>query len=311
MTILQVNQLTKIYNGHTAVHPLDFSFEANRCIALLGPNGAGKTTTLRMLAGLLAPTSGTIQFTGLNGGTDRRQWIGYLPQYPVFYDWMTGKEFLMHCGQLAFLSKAEADIRSEDLLKRMRLETARNKRISGYSGGMKQRLGIAQAIIHKPKLLLLDEPVSSLDPIGRREILTLLESLKKEMAILFSTHILTDAEEVSDELLLLDRGRLIEAGSMKKLRGKYQTTKIELAFQNDVAHYQEKLQNLPGILEVQINRDMLHVDATDISVARTVILQAAAKENWPLTSFVINRTSLEDMFVKVVDQHATMDHSIS
>src|SRR5699024_2191951 len=214
MALLTVNNLTKTYDKQRAVHDVSFQFQRGKCIALIGPNGAGKTTILRTLAGLIKPTSGTIHFSQMNSNNDFRSFIGYLPQFPVFYSWMTGKEFLIYSGELALLSKDEATERAKQLLEKVGIAHAKNKRIGNYSGGMKQRLGIAQAIIHQPKLLMMDEPVSSLDPIGRREVLTLMEELKEDMTILFSTHILTDADEVSDELLLLHEGRMVESGSM-------------------------------------------------------------------------------------------------
>ncbi|MEC5424150.1 ABC transporter ATP-binding protein [Virgibacillus sp. C22-A2] len=301
MTILKVTNLSKEYDGVSAVKNISFEFTSGKCISLIGPNGAGKTTILRTLAGLLKPSSGKVTFTEMKQQADIRLLIGYLPQHPVFYSWMTGKEFLVYSAQLAFLTKEEANKRAEYLLERVGIAEAKNKRIGKYSGGMKQRLGIAQAIIHKPKLLMLDEPVSSLDPIGRREVLILMEELKKEMTILFSTHILSDADEVSDELLLLRDGEIVEAGTMDKLRRKYQTAKIELVFQNNLEYYKDKIDTMPAITSTNIERGKLHVTAADITQARKEILQAAAVENWPITDFTLNRASLEDMFMKVVN----------
>ncbi|SET71062.1 ABC-2 type transport system ATP-binding protein [Oceanobacillus limi] len=301
MALLTVQNLSKKYQNKTAVHNVSFSFPHGKCIALIGPNGAGKTTILRTLAGLLSPTSGTIQFENKKSNTDVRGMIGYLPQYPVFHGWMTGKEFLVYSGELALLPKSEAKHRADELLERIGIsKEASKERISRYSGGMKQRLGIAQAIIHKPMLLILDEPVSSLDPIGRREVLTLMEELKQEMSILFSTHILSDADEISDELLLLRQGEIVEAGAMQELRQKYQTAKIEIGFEHSLEDYKGKIEAIPEVNESKIDRDILHVTASDIAIARQKILAAAAKENWPLTTFTINRASLEDMFMKVV-----------
>src|SRR5690625_4801738 len=144
MTLLSVKNLTKKYQSHTAVNNVSFQFQSGKCVALIGPNGAGKTTILRTLAGLLKPTTGIIQFSHMNGNQDFRSFIGYLPQYPVFYTWMTGKEFLIYSGQLAFLPKAEATKRADELLKKVGIADAKDRRISKYSGGMKQRLGIAQ-----------------------------------------------------------------------------------------------------------------------------------------------------------------------
>lgn len=300
MDLLTVSNLTKKYDSKTVVNNVSFAFQPGRCIALIGPNGAGKTTILKTLTGLLKPTKGTITFADMKRDADIRKFIGYLPQYPVFYAWMTGKEFLIYCAQLAFIPKYEAEERADELLERVGIQDAGNKRIAKYSGGMKQRLGIAQAIIHKPKLLMLDEPVSSLDPIGRREVLTLMEELKKDMTILFSTHILSDADEVSDELILLNQGKIVESGSMIELRRTYQTDKIELAFQGDSIAYQAEINELSAVANSHLERNVLHVTATDISQARQEILKAASSENWPLTSFTLNQASLEDMFMKVV-----------
>lgn len=300
MALLTVSDLTKEYDGNLVVNHINFQFQPRKCVALIGPNGAGKTTTLRMLSGLIKPTSGTVTFKGIEQNEDIRKYIGYLPQYPVFYSWMSGKEFLVYVGRLAYLSKEEAVKRSETLLERVGLKGAINKRIGKYSGGMKQRLGIAQVMIHHPKLLMLDEPVSSLDPIGRRDVLTLMDELKKDMAILFSTHILSDADEVSDELLLLHEGQIVESGSMDELRQKYQTAEIELGFQDDIVNYQVAVDNLPSVKRCYMDRNLLHVTANDIFKARKEILTVAANEDWPLTSYTIDRTSLEDMFMKVV-----------
>ncbi|WP_164670013.1 ABC transporter ATP-binding protein [Virgibacillus doumboii] len=301
MTLLTVNNLTKKFNGKPVVNQVSFRFQSGKCIALIGPNGAGKTTTLRMLSGLIKLSGGSVTFAEMNKTDDNRKYIGYLPQYPVFYSWMTGKEFLVYVGQLAHLSKEKAVKRAESLLERVGLTEAKNLRIGKYSGGMKQRLGIAQAIIHHPKLLMLDEPVSSLDPIGRREVLTLMEELKEDMTILFSTHILGDADEVSDELVLLHDGRIVESGSMDELRRKYQTSKIELGFQEEAENYQAKIENLSSVENCYLERAAIHVTAKDIDLARKEILTAAVNEEWPLTDFSVSRASLEDMFMKVVN----------
>lgn len=301
MSLLTVNNLTKKYGSKTVVDHISFEFGHNKCIALIGPNGAGKTTTLRALSGLLRPSDGTIQFENQKKNHDIRDKIGYLPQYPAFHTWMTGKEFLVYSGKLAKLPKDEANKRADELLKIVGIsEEAKNERIGRYSGGMKQRLGIAQAIIHRPKLLILDEPVASLDPLGRREVLVLMEKLKEEMTILFSTHILNDAEEVSDELILLHQGQIIESGSIAELRKKYQTTIIELQVEGDLNLYQEKLNKLETIISTKLERNTLFITASEVKSARDEILATATKENWPITTFSINQASLEDMFMRVV-----------
>ncbi|MFS0674631.1 ATP-binding cassette domain-containing protein [Ornithinibacillus sp. 179-J 7C1 HS] len=301
MALLKVEQLTKKYGAKTVVDKISFEFGHNQCIALIGPNGAGKTTTLRTLSGLLKPSAGTIQFENKEKNQDIRDKIGYLPQYPAFHTWMTGREFLIYSGKLAKLTKEDATKRADELLKVVGIsDEAKNERIARYSGGMKQRLGIAQAIIHEPKLLILDEPVASLDPLGRREVLILMKKLKENMTILFSTHILNDAEEVSDELLLLNQGHIIESGSIAELRKKYQTTVIELQVEDDINLYQEKLDSLDYVDNTKIERNTLFITVSDVKVARDEILSIATKETWPITRFSINQASLEDMFMRVV-----------
>lgn len=299
MAILTVKNVSKKYGSQTVVDDISFDLESNKCIALIGPNGAGKTTTLRMLTGLIKQSSGSISFLS-SEQKDFRFCTGYLPQYPVFYNWMTGFEYLIFCAKLAYIDKKEARSRALNLLDKVGLTEAKNKRIGSYSGGMKQRLGIAQAIIHQPKLVILDEPVSALDPLGRREVLTLMEELKQEMTILFSTHILNDADEISDELLLLHEGKIIEAGSMQRLRNKYQSDTIELEFEKGTENYISDIQALETVLAVTSNKHTIHVSVTEINSARKEILEAATKNNWPLVNFTIKRASLEDMFMKAV-----------
>lgn len=302
MSLVHVQDLTKRFDAQPVVDRLSFSLEKGKCVSLLGPNGAGKTTTLRMLSGLMKPTSGTVSFEGMQGHTDIRSLIGYLPQYPVFHNWMTGAEFLTYAGRLSHLSKKEAVTRADDLLKRVGIYEAKNRRIGQYSGGMKQRLGIAQAMIHRPKLIILDEPVSSLDPIGRREVLNLIEELKEETTILFSTHILSDAEEVSDELILLHNGTLLHSGTLEALRDTHAVNRIALRFESHPESYLEAIEALPEVTRVERNGDTLLVEVRDLAVGRSSILKTAASQHWPLTSFEYGRLSLEELFMKVVNE---------
>ncbi|MEH6990317.1 ABC transporter ATP-binding protein [Cytobacillus firmus] len=299
MPVVSITNLKKKFKDQEVIKGLDFQLSEGKCIALLGANGAGKTTTLKMLAGLVKPDSGTIVYEG-GEKADFRRLIGYLPQFPVFYEWMTGREFLEYAGQLAGLPKAEAKDRAAELLKLTGISEAKNRRIGKYSGGMKQRLGIAQAIIHRPKLVMLDEPVSALDPFGRREVLELLNRLKKETAILFSTHILNDAEEICDEILFLHGGELIESGTLADLRTRHQQSKIDLVFKANTEEYAEEISMIPLVSSIEVNGDRASFLVKDIEDARNVFLTEIAKRKWPLVKFEISRTSLEDVFMKVV-----------
>lgn len=299
---LLIENLTKKFNQQVAVNNVSFQLKSGQCIALLGANGAGKTTTLRMLAGLLTPTSGEIKFDGSQNGVDIRSKIGYLPQHPAFYGWMTGKEFLVYVGRLANLTKLEAENRADHLLEQVGISDAKNKRIGKYSGGMRQRLGIAQALIHKPSMIMLDEPVSALDPIGRREVLTLLQELKQDTTILFSTHILNDAEEISDGLLLIHQGQLVEQGSLAELREKYQKQKIELSFKEVDDQMIEQLNQLSSIVEISQDRDQLNCIVNNVDLAREQILSKTLDSGWQMTNFTVSRATLEDMFMEVVNK---------
>jgi ABC-2 type transport system ATP-binding protein len=269
---------------------------------LVGPNGAGKTTTLIMLSGLMKPTAGEISFEGIPKNADIRAFIGYLPQHPVFYDWMTGKEFLDYVGRLAGLTKAEARNRTLELLELVGIMDAKNKRISKFSGGMRQRLGIAQALIHRPKLIMLDEPVSALDPIGRREVLQLLQHLKKETTVLFSTHILNDAEEVCDEILFLHNGVLVEGGTMEELRDKHQQAKIDFAFRENTEDYVKSFLEKGFVKSYTLEGNQASLFVENLEEAKLSILKEVVEHNLPLVKFEISRTSLEDVFMKVVQK---------
>lgn len=302
MTVVKITGLKKQFHSLEVIKGLDFELTKGTCAALLGANGAGKTTTLQMLSGLMRPTSGQITFSGLKEGEDFRKMIGYLPQHAVFYEWMSGREFLEYAGKLAGLQKQDAKERSAELLELVGIADAKNRRIGKYSGGMKQRLGIAQAIIHRPKLVMLDEPVSALDPFGRREVLELLGQLKKETTILFSTHILNDAEEVCDEILFLHNGKIVESGSMDDLRDKHQQAKIDLMFRGNIELYVEQLSPLIDIQSVTYEGNKASIFVEKVENAKKIILQEAVEKEWPLMKFEISRTSLEDVFMKVVQK---------
>ncbi|ARI78325.1 ABC transporter ATP-binding protein [Halobacillus mangrovi] len=306
--MISVTNLTKIYDKQPAVDDVSFTLEKGKCIALLGPNGAGKTTTIRMMAGLISPSNGNVELQDLKV-KDIRAHIGYLPQHPHFHSWMTGKEFLMYVGRLAHLSTKDAAARSEELLKRVGISDAKNRRIGKYSGGMKQRLGIAQALIHNPKLLMLDEPVSALDPIGRRDVLDLMEELKHETTILYSTHILSDAEEASDEILLMHKGRIVESGPLENVKKKHQVDKVSVRFSEQTEVYLKELEALDFVTRSETHKQTIHLYVTDIEAARDKILSLASQHKWPLQHFEIGQTKLEDLFMKVVNSDA-MDDSI-
>lgn len=299
MELLKASDLVKRFGNTNAVNGINFHIEEGRCVSLLGPNGAGKTTTLKMLSGLLEPTSGSIDFKG-EEAKDLRPFIGYLPQYPAFYNWMSGKEFLVFAGQLAKLNRKEAEKRSEELLERMGLTNAKKRKIGGYSGGMKQRLGLAQALIHRPKLLILDEPVSALDPLGRREVLDMMREIKKETTILFSTHVLHDAEEISDDILIMHAGDIVISGSLGSVMEEYRQPILQIEFESQAADWLKSIASYSFVSEVNIQGNKTSIVLKDMVNGRQTLLKDIVDRKLPIRKFEISQTTLEDLFMKVV-----------
>ncbi len=305
MSRLSVTQLSKKFGIRQAVKEISFELEEGGCTALLGPNGAGKTTTLRMLAGLLSPTSGSVMIDGQATSeiTSRNQ-IGYLPQHPSFYGWMTGKEYVVYAAGLSGMTGKQAKSEADIILEKVGLEEAAKRRISGYSGGMKQRLGLAQALVHRPRLLLLDEPVSALDPLGRREVMDLLQQLRQETTILLSTHVLHDAEEVCDRIIMLRNGEVVERGNIFELSSKYRqpllTVQVETDPEGEALAWLHSFRHRNFVKEFEVRGDTALLTVSDIGTARDVLLREAGNQSMPLLRFEAGATSLEDMFMKVV-----------
>lgn len=301
-SLMQVRNLCKSYGKHMSVGDISFDIKKGRCIALLGPNGAGKTTTLRMLAGLLAPTSGAISFEGSAPGADYRQQLGYLPQSPAFYGWMSAEEYMSFAAKLSGMRSRETSARIAEVLELVGLKQDARRRIAGYSGGMKQRLGLAQALVHRPRILLLDEPVSALDPIGRREIMELLRDIRQETTVIFSTHVLHDAEEICDDIILLNQGGIAEQGTLEELRARYRVPVIRLRVENQESALQwlQSVADKPFVTEGQAAGGEAYFNVDDVSEARRVIIGEAAALGIPLLHFETGSSTLEDLFMRVV-----------
>lgn len=232
MNMLTLSHVSKRFGSHTIIHDLSFQVPENTIYGFIGQNGAGKTTTMKMILGLYRTDAGTIQVNGKTvtyGQTKTNRWIGYLPDVPEFYGYMTPIEYLKLCGEITGMPSAQIKSRIPELLELVGLEKA-DKRIQGFSRGMKQRLGIAQALLNQPKLLICDEPTSALDPIGRKEIIDILQSVKNKTTVLFSTHILSDVERICDEIGLLNNGTLALQGSLEEIRSLRKSDGFEIEF---------------------------------------------------------------------------------
>lgn len=218
---LVLDRVAKQYGSKTAVESLSVSLKPG-VIGLLGANGAGKTTLMRMICGILKPTSGTVCFVSENESLDAseemyRDILGYLPQDFGYYPNFTGKEYIMYIAALKGLDKSVAKRKCAELLKTVNLEQVANKKIKTYSGGMKQRLGIAQAVINEPKILILDEPTAGLDPKERVRFRNLIAGLGKDSIVVLSTHIVSDVEHIADRILMMKDGQFIFDGTLDEV----------------------------------------------------------------------------------------------
>lgn len=296
MISLQVENLTKQFGNQKAVDNLSFELQQNTATALIGPNGAGKTTTLSMLTGLLNPSKGTVLMPDVK---DIRKAIGFLPQYPQYFSWMTALEYVEMAARLSEVPAKEAKLKSQKMLEFVGLGDALGKKTVTFSGGMKQRLGIAQALVHEPKLVLLDEPVSALDPVGRREIMNLLKDIQQKTTILYSTHILNDAEEMTDQVLFLRAGQLVEQGSLTDVRARYDEPKYKIEFRN--AREAQKFADIQG-LKTQVRNNTAYVDLIDESPSMQQLLVHLTENQFDVTRVERVTTSLEEIFMKVAQK---------
>ena len=209
---LSIDRLTKQYQNKIAVDRISLRLNTG-IYGLLGANGAGKTTLMRMVCGILKPTSGTITLDGIDVSEERyRSMLGYLPQDFGYYPEFTGEDFLLYMAALKGMRKPQARRKTVELLKLVSLHDVAKKKIKTYSGGMKQRLGIAQALLNQPKLLVLDEPTAGLDPKERVRFRDLIKDLGKDSIVLLSTHIVSDIEHIADDILMMKSGQLIYQG---------------------------------------------------------------------------------------------------
>ena len=312
---IRARGLAKRYGSIQALDGLDLDVPAGSVFGLLGPNGAGKTTTIRILTGLAVATAGSATVAGVAVGLDRtdlHRQIGYLDQDPRFYPWMRGRELLELAGGLSGIPSAELRARVDATLARTGLAAAANRRIAGWSGGMRQRLGIAQALIHEPRVVFLDEPVSSLDPEGRRDLLELIEGLRGETTVILSTHVLADVERVCDRVAILDRGRLVTEGSLEDLLETHARPIYRLVVEPHQDAAVAGLVDRLGAAAWATNTStepggVIRVAVADPAAASEAILPIVVEGGVRLASFERARPTLEDVFLELVGPPAPDD----
>lgn len=298
MDILTLSHVSKRFGTHQVIDDLSFKVPENTIYGFIGENGAGKTTTMKMILGLYQADAGLIQVNGENvtyGQTNTNRYVGYLPDVPEFYGYMTPTEYLKLCGEITGIPVKQMKSRIPELLELVGLEKS-NKRIQGFSRGMKQRLGIAQALLNQPKLLICDEPTSALDPIGRKEIIDILQSVKNQTTVIFSTHILSDVERICDEVGLLHNGKLALQGKLEEIRKLRRSDGFEVEFRNeeDTKRFETIYAGSKHIGKTQL----LYAGKTEIDMSAAMKL-LYDNQIYPL-KIEMREPTLESLFMEVV-----------
>lgn len=297
---IAVRNLTKRFGAATALNQVDLTVPTGSVFGFLGPNGAGKTTMLRILTGLASPSAGSARLLDRTPhDPELRARIGFLPDVPGFYGWMTAPEFLRFAGRLFGLDGRELGERIDGLLDLAGLGGV-TTRIGGYSRGMKQRLGMAQALINAPELLLLDEPTSALDPIGRREVLEMIGSLKGRTTVFFSTHILGDVERVCDTVAILDRGRVAVNAPVAELKRRSASDRLTIEIDGSVAGFLNAIRGAPWLGTAEEDGNTARLRVSDLTAAMRAVPQVIAAHGLGLKRFEVDEASLEDVFVSIV-----------
>jgi len=307
LTAISARNLSKYYGPIKALDKLNLEVPENVVFGFLGPNGAGKTTTVKLLTGFTHPTSGEAWVAGEkvgDGNLNLKAKTGFAPDVPAFYDWMSGQDFLKYIGELHHLSPTEIKSRSAEVLELVELEKAAKRRVGGYSRGMRQRLGIAQALINRPKVLFMDEPTSALDPIGRKEILELILRLRQNATVFMSTHILSDVERVCDSVGIVDKGRLLTVSTVAALQKQYARSVFEMEFTENAAGFVETLKKIGWLADAAMDmsngKPLVHVRALEIERARKELPRLISESGLTLERYELRLPSLEDIFMEIV-----------
>ncbi len=307
---VHTQDLTKTYGEVRALTKLDLKVPERSIFGLLGPNGAGKTTTIRLLLGLIKPTSGKGTILGEDierQSVEVRKRVGYLAQIPSYYTYMTAREILLF--KLRFYHKGDKtalERRVQDTLELVELADKADRPIRGFSGGERQRLGIAQAWVHEPELLILDEPAANLDPMGRRDVLNLMAKLRERSTIIYSTHILNDVQHISDTVAILRKGELLAQAPMRELLGGSGVIQYEVVVRGPYQEAYERIKGMPWVTAVTLTQNdtltTIEVSVTDDKIAEEQLPKLAlGGGEVVLASFERKKLELEDVFMQIVE----------
>ena len=318
--MITVTELTKKYARHTAVDHVSFEVQKGQIVGFLGPNGAGKTTTMRMLTCFLPPTSGQATVAGfdvLEQPFEVKKRIGYLPETPPLYPEMRTAEYLAFVGSLKGLTGAELTKRVEYVLDRCSVADVRDKLLGKLSKGYRQRVGLAQAIIHNPDVLILDEPTSGLDPKQINETRDLIKSLAGDHTIILSTHILTEVEQTCQYVLIINKGKLVVKDSVNNLQNRARGAEsllVEVAGRNgdvDSTSVQRRLELIPGVSRVVFkekvqNRAAFEVESRKDGFVRGDLARTIVESGWDLNELRPTAVSLEEIFLQLTGEPAAV-----
>jgi ABC-2 type transport system ATP-binding protein len=305
MLAIKTEGLTKMYGDYKAVNNLNLSIKQGEVYGFIGKNGAGKTTTIHMLLSLIHRDSGIIkvmdQIVDFSNISYKRV-IGFVPDVPVFPSYMTALDYLRYVAEIFGLKREDLKEHLHSLLTFVELED-NHKKISQYSRGMKQRLAIAQALVHDPDILIMDEPTSALDPIGRKSVMNIIMQLKGKKTIFYSTHILEDVERVCDRIGLLDNGNLLLEGSVKDIQEMYYKDKYKIVVKEDKEMIVEVIQKQFPNIDVSIDGFGVIIKLTNAHSSND-ILKYLIEQKYTIEEFMPMKTSLEDVFVEVTNENA-------
>ncbi|WP_066392813.1 ABC transporter ATP-binding protein [Neobacillus mesonae] len=296
---LEIKNVTKKFKEKTAVDHFSMEIQSGQCVGLIGPNGAGKSTLIKIISDIMDPSQGVVLLDGKKISEVKKE-IGYLPQYPNFFQWMTAKETLTFMGQLSGLRKEELTRAIPEIMAKVGLSGEENSKVRTFSGGMKQRLGIAQALLHKPSLIVMDEPVSALDPIGRREVLNIIKEIKKDTTILLSTHILGDAEEICERFVIIKNGQKIEDTTRAELLNKNSGNRISIEMAEKSQKWIDFVKNLTYVKGIEVLGKNIKIEVENLKMNKNMLLASALDHNVDIVRFEINNDTLEEIFLKLV-----------
>jgi ABC-2 type transport system ATP-binding protein len=316
--MISVKELSKRYARNTAVDHISFEVEKGQIVGFLGPNGAGKTTTMRMLTCFLPPTAGTAMVAGfdvLEQPLEVKKRIGYLPEAPPLYVEMRTAEYLTFVGKLKGLSGADLRQRVETVCERCAITDVKNKLLGKLSKGYRQRVGLAQAIIHNPDVLILDEPTAGLDPKQINETRDLIKSLAGDHTIILSTHILPEVEQTCQQVIIINKGKLVATDSVSNLQNRArgaESVLLEVAARNgdvDSSTVQSRLEKVSGVSRVVFkekrqNRSLFEVENRKGSFVRGDLARAVVEAGWDLNEMRPAAVSLEEIFLQLTGEQA-------